>query len=78
MLERRQVLFSSGNAETPQLIEILPEIFGRDLGESKATPFAPGEESLHGVKIGTAGMWVANLAVEKFLQRRRSPPDPHG
>ncbi len=63
------MLLSSGNTETPQLIKILPDIFGRDLEESKATPFAPGEESLHGVKIGTAGMCVTNLAIEEFFSR---------
>src|SRR5271169_4829881 len=49
----------------------------RDLGEIKATPSAPGEELLHGVKISTTGVCVANLAVEKFLSGEDCRGAPH-
>jgi hypothetical protein len=50
-----------------RFIEVLPDILRGDPGEIKPTPFAPGKELLYGVKISTAGVCVANLAVEEFF-----------
>ena len=82
MPERRQVLLSSGNTETLQFIEILPDILrARFGGELNQVPFALCQELLHGVKISTSGRMclLRTLPVEEFLSGKDVlPPDPHG
>jgi hypothetical protein len=54
MPEHCRVLLSSLNTETPHLIEILPDMLGRDPREVNAPPFAPGEELRYGTQVSTA------------------------
>jgi hypothetical protein len=75
MPECCQVLLSSGNTESLQHIEILSDILGSNSGEIKALALAPGQELPRGMKVSTAGVCVANLAIEKLFSgedRRRT------
>ena len=49
MPECCQAPLARRHTESVVLIEILPDILGRDPGEIKATPLAPCQESLYGV-----------------------------